>query len=102
MATAASSSSSSSDEELPTETTKEQNNRSRLQPYIELGTKALLNKFHDNDTFSFSRDPKQLYLELKQKKSQIENLRKKMFCLKTNMSCYYHLQVIQFILTLLI
>ena len=49
---------------LPNETTKEQNNRSRLQLYIELGHEALLNKFHDNDKYSFSRDPKQLYLEL--------------------------------------
>ena len=61
---------------LPNETTKEQNNRSRLQLYIELGHEALLNKFHDNDKYSFSRDPKQLYLELQQKKSQIDKLRK--------------------------
>ena len=62
---------------LPTETSEEQNNRFRLQSYIELGTEALLNKFHDNDEYSFSRDPKQLYLELKQRKSQIDTLRKK-------------------------
>ena len=62
---------------LPTETSEEQNNRFRLQSYIELGAEALLNKFHDNDEYSFSRDPKQLYLELKQRKSQIDTLRKK-------------------------
>ena len=78
MATAANYySSSSSDEDLPTETTREQNNRSRLQPFIELGRKALLNKFHNNDTFSFPRDPKELYLELRQRKRQIDGLRRK-------------------------
>ena len=76
MAAAVCSSSSSSDEELPTETTKEQNNRNRLQVYVELGHEALLNKFHDNDKFSFSRDTKQLYLELQQRKSQIDKLKK--------------------------
>ena len=79
MATALNSSlslSSSSDEELPIETSKEQNNRIRLHAYLKLGREALLKKFHDNKTYSFSRDAKQLYLELQGRKSKIDQLKK--------------------------
>ena len=44
-----------------------------------LGHEALLNKFYDNDTHSFSRDPKLLYLELQQRKSEIDELKKQNF-----------------------
>ena len=68
-------SSSDEDEKLPTETTKEQNNKTRLQLFLQLGQEALLNNFHDNDTQSFSRDPHKLYIELQQKKPQINRLK---------------------------
>ena len=75
--TTKSSSSLSSDIEELSGSIKEINNRSRLQLLIELGREALLNKLHDNDTFSFSRDPKKLYLELQQHKGEIVRLRKR-------------------------
>ena len=68
-------SSSDEDEVLPKETTKEQNNRNRLQLFLPLGQEALLNNFHNNDTQSFSRDPHKLYLELQEKKPQIDRLK---------------------------
>ena len=49
----------------------------RLQLFRELSEEACLERFHNNDTMSFSRDPHQLYLELQQKKSQINRLKKK-------------------------
>ena len=73
--TTTTSSSSDEDEVLPTEISKEQNNKTRLQLFLSLGQKALLNNFHNNDIQSFSRDPHLLYLELKEKKPKINRLK---------------------------
>ena len=61
---------------LPTETTKEQINGTRLQIFRGLSEETCLDRFHNNDTQSFSRDPNTLYLELQEKISPINRLKK--------------------------
>ena len=71
MATAAASSSSSDDDVLPTETSKGEDNASRINMLLKLGTKACLDKIHDNNHFSFSRDPHELYQQFQAKRGEI-------------------------------
>ena len=72
-----STSTTSSNKVFPTETTKEQINGTRLQILRGLGEEACLDRFHNNDTQSFSRDPHKLYIELQDKKPQINRLKNK-------------------------
>ena len=74
--TSAQSTTTSSYTILPTETTKEQINGTRLQMFRGLSEEACLDRFHNNDTQSFSRQPHKLYLELQEKKPQITRLKK--------------------------
>ena len=76
LTTTSLSSSSDEDEVLQTETTNEQNNRSRVQLFLDLGREAILKRFHDNDTQSFSTDPHELFKELQVLKPQIDQLKK--------------------------
>ena len=48
-----------------------------MQIFRGLSEEACLERFHDNDTQSFSRDPQKLYVELQEKKPQIDKLKKK-------------------------
>ena len=61
----------------PSESTKEQINGHRLQLLRGLSEETCLERFHNNETQSFSKDPKKLYLELQEKKPQIDKLKKK-------------------------
>ena len=47
-----------------------------MQIFRGLSEDECLERFHDNDTQSFSRDPQKLYVELQEKKPQIDKLRK--------------------------
>ena len=60
---------------LLAETTKEHINGTRLQLFRELSEETCLERFHNNNTKSFSRDPHELYLELKVKKRKIGKLK---------------------------
>ena len=78
MATAVNTSSSlpsDEDEVLPMETNNEQINKTRLQLFMDLGREAILKRFHDNDTYSFSTDPNKLFEELQDRKPQIDKLK---------------------------
>ena len=70
----------SSDEEndaLPTETDDEDINKLRLNKMLPLSQEVLLDEFHDNETFPFSRDPEELTKQLLQKKTEIDELLRK-------------------------
>ena len=72
---------SSSDEESdapPTESNAEDINKLRLNKMLPLCQEVLLDKFYDNKTNPFSRDPEELTNQLMEKKTEIdEMLRKK-------------------------
>ena len=80
-------------EEIPTESTKEEMNGHRLQLFRSLSEEICLDRFHDNDTHPFPKDPHELYVEFQKEeiKSKIDKLKKKKILHLVSLGMIYNL-----------
>ena len=80
-------------EEVPTESTKEEMNGHRLQLFRSLSEEICLDRFHDNDTHPFPKDPHELYVEFQKEeiKSKIDKLKKKKILHLVSLGIIYNL-----------